>query len=199
MILPFIIDLLTLYFLIHNIAFHQQWLVGIEVMKPYAANSSWNQLTSLPKKEINTIFSKAKIVLCKRDQGGHFYVATGFHDMIHFTVGPEGRKRLTKFFDTHSVLYHELKGLGNDKTSPDWFRVHSLGQISHEQDPCKAKFLQSLTVKVTDLANVMIPHLVKVCFNIGSIIHLVPLSLISFITRLKHQRMKEFKERSTLD
>ena len=163
-------------------------------MKPYAANLSWNELTSLPKKEINTIFSKAKIVLCKRDQRGQFYVATGFHDMIHFTVGPEGRKRLTKFFDTHSVFYHELRGLGNDKTSPDWFRVHSLGQIANEQDPCDAKFLRSLTEKVTDLANVMIPHLVKVSFILESIIHFVRPHLISFITRQKRPRMKEFKE-----
>ena len=163
-------------------------------MKPYAANLSWNQLTSLPKKEINTIFSKAKIVLCKRDQGGQFYVATGFHDMIHFTVGTEGRKRLKKFFDTNSVIYHELKGLGKDKTSPDWFRVHSLGQIATEHDSSKAQFLRSLTEKVTDLANVMIPHLVKVSFILESIIHFVRPHLISFITRQKRPRMKEFKE-----
>ena len=112
---------------------------------------------------------------------GQFYVATGFHDMIHFMVGPEGRKRLTQFFDANSVFYHELKGLGNDKTSPDWFRVHSLGKLANEKDPSKAKFLQCLAEMVTDLANVMIPHLVKVCFMPGSFVYIVPLSLISII------------------
>jgi len=97
-------------------------------------------------------------VLCKRNDNGQFYVAQGFRDMVHFSIGPEAKKQLSKFFNDHQVEYHELKGIDSNENQPPWFRVTSRSTKSNRD----IGFMETIDSHMNNIASVFIPELIKV-------------------------------------
>ena len=111
-------------------------------------------------KNAKKAFNNSKIILCKRNEHGQFYVAQGFCDMVHFTIGPEGKKQITKYFKDHEIKYHELKGLDTIEQQPPWFRVSSRGPKAKKD----VLFLTKIDLYMKNIASVFIPKLIKVSF-----------------------------------
>lgn len=163
------------YLMLHNIShkfsyykvltwilkdFKDQWLVGMEFMNPTIARMSWTEMKSLKKSVIHANFRNAKILLCRRNVTGQVYAANGFRDMIHFTIGMEGKKQLCTFLRNNEITYHELRGFQSDTSSPNWFDVRSMPNKSSEVPD---KFVSTMQKKVQQLGKLFIPHLMKVC------------------------------------
>ena len=96
--------------------------------------------------------------MCKRNDNGQFYVAQGFRDMVHFSIGPEAKKQLSIFFREHQVDYHELKGIDINENQPSWFRVTSRSSKSNRD----TDFMESIDSHMNNIASVFIPELIKV-------------------------------------
>ena len=143
-------------------AFKDQWLVGIEFNQPHVANKSWTEIRSMPKSEVNVVFKNAKIVMCKRNVNGQVYAANGFRDMVHFTLGNEGKQRLCNFLVNNSIRYYELRGYESEKATPIWFHATSLSPKSVDN---KNTFLNGMKNRIEGLAKIFIPHLMKVSRN----------------------------------
>ena len=123
---------------------------------------SWSEIKSLKKSEIESTFTQSKILLCKRNPVGQVYVAKGFRDMVHFTVGPEGKNQLCNFLKKWSIKYYELRGFDSDMEAPSWFKVNSMPTKVEEKG---SPFLHEMNSKMKGLAKVFIPHLMKVSFQ----------------------------------
>ena len=113
----------------------------------------------MKKADVVSTFGNSKIVLCKRNPTGQVYSANGFRDMVHFTVGSEGKKQLCTFLNQNSIKYYELRGYESDMPSPDWFNVISMPKSSTESPN---DFLSTMNSKMNDLGKAFIPHLMKV-------------------------------------
>ena len=113
----------------------------------------------MKKADVVSMFGNSKIVLCKRNPTGQVYSANGFRDMVHFTVGSEGKKQLCTFLNQNSIKYYELRGFESDMPSPDWFNVISMPNCSTESPN---DFLSTMNSKMNDLGKSFIPHLMKV-------------------------------------
>jgi hypothetical protein len=116
----------------------------------------------LKKSEIEASFKDSKIVVCKRNAVGQIYAAKGFRDMVHFSVGSEGKLQLCKFFRSNGVQFYELRGYKNDMPAPDWFHVVSMPTNEVE---CESTFLTVMQSKIKELGSAFIPHLMKVSFS----------------------------------
>jgi len=145
------------------IAFKDQWLVGIEFKQANVSSRTWTEIRSMKKADVISTFGNSKIVLCKRNPKGQVYSVNGFRDMVHFTVGSEGKKQLCSFLNQNSIKYYELRGYDSDMPSPDWFNVISMPKSNTERP---SDFLSTMNSKINDLAKAFIPHLMKVCFMI---------------------------------
>ena len=122
---------------------------------------SWTEIRELKKSSVESTFNKSKIILCKRNMDGQVYAAHGFRDMVHFTIGNEGKKQLCTFFHNNSIRFYELRGYENDMESPSWFKVSSM---PNKPDQAASPFLVSLKTKIQELGKVFILHLMKVRF-----------------------------------
>ena len=150
---------------IYDSAFDAQWLIGIEFIKKEYSSYSWSDLNKLTSVIVTKIFTGAKIIMCKRNAVGQVYVAEGFKDMVHFTVGPDGKTRLTTFFKRHEVPFFQLKGEDSDPSHPSWFQVSSLSaKNSKDKD-----FLNSVDDKLKSIAATFVPELLKVCIMSDSL------------------------------
>ena len=96
--------------------------------------------------------------MCKRNDNGQFYVAQGFRDMVHFSIGPEAKKQLSTYFRDHQVEYHELKGIDSNENQPSWFRVTSRSPKSKRDND----FMETIDSHMNNIASVFIPELIKV-------------------------------------
>ncbi len=144
-------------------AFRDQWLVGIEFKHPHIASWSWSNIRSMGKTGATEAFNGSKIILCKRNVEGQIYAAHGFRDMVHFTVGSQGKTVLCKFLKEKEIKYYELRGFKSDMPSPSWFNVSS---IPHNSVDTPSEFLCSMQTKMKQLGKAFIPHLMKVCITI---------------------------------
>lgn len=120
---------------------------------------SWTEIKALKKSAIETTFSNSKVLLCKRNPTGQVYAANGFRDMVHFTLGPEGKLQLCKFLKKWSIKFFELRGYDSDMASPRWFNVSSMG---NKTDNKSSPFLIEMASKMKLLGKNFIPHLMKV-------------------------------------
>ena len=120
---------------------------------------SWAEIKSLNIRTAKATFKDSRIILCKRNTDGQVYAAHGFRDMVHFTIGSEGKKQLCNFLTSHSIDFHELRGYENDMESPSWFKVQSMPHKTSEAAP---PFLSSMESKMQELGKAFIPHLMKV-------------------------------------
>lgn len=153
------------------LAFEDQWLIGIEFAKSNVSCMSWTEIKSLKKNDIQSAFKDSKIIACKRNARGQVYAARGFRDMVHFTVGGEGKKQLSSFLQLNQIKYYELRGFKNDMPAPDWFNVISMPDTSREPP---SEFLSTMQAKIKELGKAFIPHLMKVNMiidNVPSINH----------------------------
>lgn len=120
------------------------------------------------KADANRAFKNSKIVLCKRNVKGQVYSARGFRDMVHFTVGSEGKNQLCKFLTGNSIKYYEFRGFKSDMPAPSWFDVSSMPHNSVDEP---SEFLCGMQSKMKHLGKAFIPHLMKVCIiNFYSIV-----------------------------
>jgi hypothetical protein len=115
----------------------------------------------MKKADVISTFSNSKIILCKRNPIGQVYSANGFRDMVHFTVGSEGKKHLCTFLNRNSIKFYELRGYESNMPSPDdWFNVISMPTSSTERP---SDFLSTMHSKINHLGKAFVPHLMKVC------------------------------------
>ena len=124
------------------------------------SSRTWTEIRSMKKADVISTFSNSKIVLCKRNPIGQVYSANRFRDMVHFTVGSEGKKQLCTFLNRNSIKFYELRGYESDMPSPDWFNVISMPTSSTERP---SDFLSTMHSKINHLGKAFVPHLMKVC------------------------------------
>lgn len=113
---------------------------------------------------VTEAFEGSKIILCKRNVLGQIYAARGFRDMVHFTIGNQGKTVLCKFLNSKQIKYYELRGFKSDMPSPSWFHVSS---IPHNSVDSPSGFLGCMHTKMKRLGKAFIPHLMKVRFWIS--------------------------------
>jgi len=125
------------------------------------SSRTWTEIRSMKKADVISTFSNSKIILCKRNLIGQVYSANGFRDMVHFTVGSEGKKHLCTFLNRNSIKFYELRGYESNMPSPDdWFNVISMPTSSTERP---SDFLSTMHSKINHLGKAFVPHLMKVC------------------------------------
>jgi len=135
-------------------AFGNQWLISIKIDKELA-HISWERLRLQNTKLLRNCITQ--IALVKRCEDGQFYVAQGFREMVHFTIGNKGRIEVTNFFQRVGIDCHVLRGFSNDRTSPSWFHVQSMPGNS------AATVLQKeLHTKIRAVGLAFLPHLMRV-------------------------------------
>ena len=108
--------------------------------------------------QIHQAFAGSKIVLCKRNSSGQFYVARGLRNMVHFTIGPEGKTQLTAFLRKNNITFYELKGDDSDPEHPSWFQV--LSRSNKNSKECQ--FLDDIDEQLKSIGKTLIPELLKV-------------------------------------
>ncbi len=108
--------------------------------------------------DVKVALQGSKIVMCKRNAHGQFYVARGLREMIHFTLGPTGKTQLTAFLSKNDINYVELRGEDNDPDHPPWFQVLSRSNKNSKE----RKFLDEVDLQLKSIAEVLIPELLKV-------------------------------------
>ncbi len=121
---------------------------------------SWSEMKQMTPSNVKEAFQSSKIVMCKRNAHGQFYVARGLREMIHFTLGPTGKTHLTAFLSKNDVNYVELRGEDNDSDHPPWFQVLSRSNKNSKE----RKFLDEVDLQLKSIAEVLIPELLKVRF-----------------------------------
>jgi len=125
------------------------------------SSRTWTEIRSMKKADVISTFSNSKIILCKRNLIGQVYSANGFRDMVHFTVGSEGKKHLCTFLNRNSIKFYKLRGYESNMPSPDdWFNVISMPTSSTERP---SDFLSTMHSKINHLGKAFVPHLMKVC------------------------------------
>ena len=124
--------------------------------------------------QVGTSFGGTNIVMCKRNSDGQFYVARGLRDMVHFTLGPEGKTQLSAFLKKHNVKYYELRGENSDCNHPAWFQVLSFSKKNTKE----RSFLEKVDIQLKSIARVLIPELMKVCHLL--LITLIRIQMSSF-------------------
>ncbi len=141
-----------------NKAFDDQWLVAIEFKSSDVSSLSWSDMKKMNPSQVGTAFGGTNIVMCKRNSTGQFYVARGLRDMVHFTLGTEGKTQLTAFLKKNMVKYYELRGENSDCNHPAWFQVLSLSKKNTKE----RSFLESVDMQLKTIARDLIPELMKV-------------------------------------
>ncbi len=113
----------------------------------------------MSKSEAQSAFNNSKIIFCKRNVNGQVYAANGFREMVHFTIGNQGKEQLCRFFERNSIKFFELRGYETDMPAPPWFHVMSMPSKKEEET---SPFLCNMKNKINQLAKTFIPHLMKV-------------------------------------
>ena len=144
-----------------NTAFNDQWLVGLHFKSNEAASLSWSEIKQMNPSKLQDIFHSSKVVMCKRNVAGQFYVARGLREMIHFTIGPTGKTHLSAFLNRFNIKHYEVKGDDNDQERPPWFQVLSRSK----KNTRNTDFLDEVDMQLKAIGKVLIPELLKVSYT----------------------------------
>jgi len=138
-------------------------LVSIKIDKELV-NLSWVGLQQQNIKLLRKCITQ--VALVKRCEEVQCYVAQGFREMVHFTIGNKARTVVAKFFQSLQINCHVLRGFSNDSTSPSWFHVWSMPPKT------EASSLQKqLHTKIRAVGLAFLPHLMKVS-TLSIMVHL---------------------------